>query len=678
MSFALFAFLQNKLKKLQLATEKRLSPLEEQFHALTQANINMEPTVLESTFTDIASLPKNAANGPFGKFVLKGNTRLNVVENILKGGNFHDMSAWEILNIDPLQIYPYSGILTINFTGEEYYFYMAQTLAPKPGHRYYVQGEIQCVNCGIEITAGSQFRGVYDNQQYELISMISDSPTTLTFSISGFYDINPKAYLRNWMVIDLGDSSSPLYNKTEEELKEIFTEYFDGTYAYRENVVEHAQGSYRIRRVGKNIFGGEFAEKEIIKTVTPTYAYRTVVDERNVIAIVGHSSYLNKPFLEGYFKPNTRYTFQLAYKRSIASSNGGYLVIRFTDGSTYGLSTVIQNTSWHNIIYTTPAGKSIKCLELTYGNTTATSYIDIDTLQVEEGTTATEYEPYTEQSVYVNCGELRRLPNGVCDEYDVLSGIKTQRVSDEWRLWEYDWQYNDLGDTSNFWMMQLLTYPKTPNYIINNADSFYTINYPNNRYILNSQFNVLDDYAICFRADGRIFIKIPKSEISGAIDNTKAKAWLQSKGTKLIYQLAEQIITKYYPQTLTSKPSGTIYCEPVLGDADFYGQGITLEGFTFTSIDKVTKVDLESGIEIDVTNTCTLNEAKNGFTSSSLQAGDICWYELRIDPETTLIPEMEYAYYDSRYVVIDDSNGKYYKWKIASTNGTPRIELEEV
>ncbi|HHW47898.1 MAG TPA: hypothetical protein GXX14_04670 [Clostridiaceae bacterium] len=613
MSFALFTFLKNKLNKLQLATEKRLTPLEEQFHALARANINMEPTVTETAIGGIASLPKNAAEAPFNKFVLEGNTQINIVENILKSGNFQDMSHWNIYNIDPERLHPnpYERFLLIEFSGDDFYFSMSQNLPYKEGHRYYVRGEIQCLNCGMLISVGALQREVYDGQQYELVSFLSDSPT-LSFMIIGFYGSNPRCYLRNWMVIDLGDESSPLYNKTEEELDELFTEYFDGAYSYAP--IQHASGSYRIRRVGKNLFDvRRINETYFAGPIAPNHIILDVINSK--IEIKGDNTHTSG---NGYIvkvKPNTTYTIRFFVDSTNVRANVNIsnlynlyarrIIINATESQQYKQHTFMTAANEYE-------------LKISFNKEDDEGYTTIiSKIQLEEGTTATPYEPYSAQDVYVNCGELRRLPNGVCDEYSVLEGIKTERTK------EYILQANDIIEM-----------------------------YTGGTYV---------DFIVA----------------KGTYANLVA-AQTALAGTKLIYQLAEPITIPYYPQVLTSKPSGTIYCEPVLGDADFYGQGIALEGFTFTSIERVTKVDLESGIEIDITDTCTLNEAKNGFTSTALQAGDICWYELRIDPETTLIPEMEYAYYDSRYVVVDDSNGKYYRWKIASTNGTPRIELEEV
>ena len=51
-------------------------------------------------------------------------------------------------------------------------------------------------------------------------------------------------------------------------------------------------------------------------------------------------------------------------------------------------------------------------------------------VQVEKNSSATEYEPYKESIAYLpEVG--RSLPNGVCDEVNVVEGKRTQRVSEE-------------------------------------------------------------------------------------------------------------------------------------------------------------------------------------------------------------------------------------------------------
>ncbi|MEC3882638.1 hypothetical protein VKA52_02720 [Halobacillus sp. HZG1] len=112
-----------------------------------------------------------------------------------------------------------------------------------------------------------------------------------------------------------------------------------------------------------------------------------------------------------------------------------------------------------------------------------------------------------------------------------------------------------------------------------------------------------------------------------------------------------------------------------LGKLGEYENGITEEG-TFSSIIKVEKIDRETGAETNVTDSCTLNPDKNGFTSTALKNSDLVWYELEV--ENAAGGTLDFMYYDSRYVIEDDSNGKVYKYKITASDGVPQIKLVEI
>ena len=71
----------------------------------------------------------------------------------------------------------------------------------------------------------------------------------------------------------------------------------------------------RARSVGKNILGGEKFAQSIIKAVgSSTHAYKTTVDNRNVLALVGGSPVYQKTVFDK-FKENTQYTVQVYAKR---------------------------------------------------------------------------------------------------------------------------------------------------------------------------------------------------------------------------------------------------------------------------------------------------------------------------------------------------------------------------
>lgn len=174
--------------------------------------------------------------------------------------------------------------------------------------------------------------------------------------------------------------------------------------------------------------------------------------------------------------------------------------------------------------------------------------------------------------------------------------------------------------------------------------------------------------------DKKLYIIVAKGDYA---DIAAARTGLDV--TSLNYQLAEPVVTPIQViGNLVSYPSGTVYFDPVVADVDFYGEGVVVDGVTFSSIDKVTKIDFETGTEEDVTDTCTLNANNNGFTSTALSANDLCWFELAIDPSTTTQGEKSFGYYDSRYVVIDDVTGTAYRYKASVSDGVLTWTLEAV
>lgn len=112
-------------------------------------------------------------------------------------------------------------------------------------------------------------------------------------------------------------------------------------------------------------------------------------------------------------------------------------------------------------------------------------------------------------------------------------------------------------------------------------------------------------------------------------------------GTVIYYQLGTPIETDLPAvPALISKSKGTVIAEPCVCDISVYGTGITVAGFVFSEISKVTK---ETTGE-DVTADCSLNVGKYGFTCTTADAGDYLRYELLIDTSTVANPEKVYRF----------------------------------
>ena len=105
-----------------------------------------------------------------------------------------------------------------------------------------------------------------------------------------------------------------------------------------------------------------------------------------------------KRIFTGIFKEKTQYTISFSFYHS-HSTNCLNLGVKYTDGTYQSLEEsfkFVPNEDY-NYSFTSQAGKTIDYIYLEYR--TGTTYIYMDTLQIEEGTVATLYEPFVRTDV---------------------------------------------------------------------------------------------------------------------------------------------------------------------------------------------------------------------------------------------------------------------------------------
>lgn len=150
-------------------------------------------------------------------------------------------------------------------------------------------------------------------------------------------------------------------------------------------------------------------------------------------------------------------------------------------------------------------------------------------------------------------------------------------------------------------------------------------------------------------------------------------------GNSVHYTLSIPKITPIsYAGLLNSNSNGTVYHEPVIADAGVYDTGITVQStnYPISEIEKIIK--WENGVEylLDVADAVIAIDGLS-FTHQDLADGDLVMFTYAYNLEST-VGKMTANFYDSRYVIADTANGKFYKHKIVSTNGVATIQLEEV
>ncbi len=98
------------------------------------------------------------------------------------------------------------------------------------------------------------------------------------------------------------------------------------------------------------------------------------------------------------FKPNTQYTVsfdaRVAERDSVVTTeNSGLFCFTYSDGQKSWIISK-RNTEWEHFTLTSVAGKTVVSIGIASYNYRNKNYIDCNSFQLEEGSTATAYEPY--------------------------------------------------------------------------------------------------------------------------------------------------------------------------------------------------------------------------------------------------------------------------------------------
>ena len=207
------------------------------------------------------------------------------------------------------------------------------------------------------------------------------------------------------------------------------------------------------------------------------------------------------------FKENTQYTFTIkGYSiGNDPNTNNGFtnfrIVFKYTDGTeTYRVLNSLTETE---LTYTSTAGKTVEKIYMYYGYV-GNAYISH--IQLEEGTTATPYEPYNGSTTRINLTGHDPLmcSNDICDYIDyensvIVRYIKKYTFIGNEQFKQGGWVVNDTEITKGvYWTNSSLlgTYPD--NFKIRSRGGFCT-HFPNGgiaytkddtlRYGLNSNSN---------------------------------------------------------------------------------------------------------------------------------------------------------------------------------------------
>ena len=133
---------------------------------------------------------------------------------------------------------------------------------------------------------------------------------------------------------------------------------------------------------------------------------------------------INIQYLKDKFKSNTQYTFTMDIY-DVSNGTSDYVgitgIIHYTDGSTDLFTRDTRKFEvWQPISVVSKENKSIDYISFTYGTGSAYSYIK--NWQIEEGSIATEYEPYNGTTYNICLKEPLRKLGSTADYIDCTTG----------------------------------------------------------------------------------------------------------------------------------------------------------------------------------------------------------------------------------------------------------------
>ncbi len=356
-----------------------------------------------------------------------------------------------------------------------------------------------------------------------------------------------------------------------------------------------------IESVGKNLFD---KSNNIKSDANITHV---VEESRNCVKFDASKPFIDDVFpLGNDFQASTQYTIQYTAKQTNAGSNPRLRFV-YTDGTTTDIGSSL-GTVFVAITATSTAGKTISHIKFVYTGVGAYYlYVDKDTIQIEEGSTATTYVPYTiTQSFIPTVG--KRLPNDTGDTIEIYSldgssnptAIQTrkiQRVSDTASISDTAYDSIDTGTYTNVDVVKTTAFSlaEAGTAAINSMTRYYN----NAGTELTEVAATSIDYATSvgkyyYHTDKALWIIVTGGAYS---DISTARTVLAT--SSLDYQLATSVTTQVIGiSDLLAHTDGTVYVEKVARQTSVQNEGILLSQ-PISSFKSVTLVDGESRSSIN-------------------------------------------------------------------------------
>jgi hypothetical protein len=402
------------------------------------------------------------------------------------------------------------------------------------------------------------------------------------------------------------------------------------------NNIQAVAMNKRVRSVGKNLFN------EIV-----------VTGNRNTSNVEAADTARARTNAYTLLKPNTQYIFK-------APAGFRILTIVFYDYN----KTYISGTGFNTNEATFTMPSNAHYVRVTFLKNTPTDVItEFSTLQnftqLEEGSTATTFAPYTTSDAFLQPNTSGyRLPNGVRDTIEFRNG-KYYFVK---RVQEYVLKANDISGllttTTNVDLVRFLRTILTSYYSLTSAGSTGGSTYADGwRSDINENpsFSGFDNVSKV----GTFTTLLSTSNMDfvvakGAYANL-ASAQTALAGTKIYYQLATPIETEILANGIPqSYQGGTIYVDDMMADADLYTTNalISNTAYPIKSLDRIVRINADgSQTELAISG-ATIAGNKLSFTHTGLVANDIVWFSYTYDIANTFKSLTTATYYDNPFIAV--------------------------
>jgi hypothetical protein len=457
--------------------------------------------------------------------------------------------------------------------------------------------------------------------------------------------------------INLTDTYGAGNEPTASDCAKIFS-YFDGT--------KSIQLPARLRSVGRNLFD----------TTLPILANRgsctkTIISDG--MRITNASGTYARVGFKVSVVAGALYTLtRMATLISGTSSTPAFTAVAdglLTSSEVVGAFAQLgsnSGTGSKSVTFTAPDSRVIWVILHTSWDVDNSVTIDYTNIQLELGSTATPYEPYTDSTLYIADNEEVRSVPAISDEVLVENGTvkKVQNVQ------RYVLESDKITALDVYINVAVVRISNLGGYAGGGSSEINANNVLYGSYYFSGYADDVSKIGSFHYSSTGIVLVVSKTAYA-----TLAEAQADLAGTTIYYQLATPIITTLTTSgTLKAFQNGSVYYEPYYEGSHQTNASsqITLpyEG----TIDKLTGYDenLEP-YEVPSTGYTLVGTT---LTVTGAVENEVFYVEMsRSEP---LAPEMTVNTLNNDQVTLDSADGKYYQIGFTTTNGVPTVTATEV